>query len=186
MAYYVYMFTFPNGKRYIGRTHNFLGRLASHKHKANKKKKSLLYFAINKYGWENVRKEIIDELSTLEESIVREYERIIEYNTVINGYNSTLNTKDGGNVWIGRKDTEDFKHFLEYMKKLNSGKNNSMYGKNHSVETINKQKEKAKGRFSLNWYIDRYGEEGKIKYEERRQFLKNRSVKRSTSGKFIK
>jgi len=186
MAYCIYLFTFPNGKHYVGRTNNFENRLIGHKSKATKRKASILYFAINKYGWDNIEKKIIDEVKTLPQSIIREYEKIIEYNSVLNGYNSTYNTKDGGNIWIDREDTKEYKDFIEYMKKISAGEKNSMHGKNHSLETIEKQKEKAKGRYSLPWFIEKYGEKGTIKYEERRQFLKNRSMKRSLNGKFTK
>ncbi len=187
MAYYIYLFSFPNGKHYVGRTHDFLGRLASHKYKSKIKRKFILYFAINKYGWDNIDKKVIDEVKTLQQSIIKEYERIVEYDSVLNGYNSTYNTKDGGNVWIDRKDTQEFKDFIEYMKDVNGGKNNGMFGKNHSEESIEKQKQKAKGRFSLPWFIERYGEiEGQKKYEDRRLFLKSRNLNRSIDGKFQK
>jgi group I intron endonuclease len=187
MAYYVYLFSFPNGKYYVGRTNNFEDRLIGHKSKAKKRKKSILYFAINKYGWDNIDKKVIDEVKTLQQSIIKEYERIVEYNSVLNGYNSTYNTKDGGNVWIDREDTQEFKDFIEYMQKISVGEKNSMFGKNHSQESIVKQKEKAKGRFSLPWFIERYGEiEGQKKYEDRKLFLKSRNLKRSIDGKFQK
>ena len=52
-----------------------------------------------------------------------------------------------------------------------------MFGRKHTEDTINKQKNKAKGRFSLEWFVNKYGnEEGNKKYEERRQFLKNRKI----------
>ena len=97
----------------------------------------------------------------------------------------TENTKIGGNNWIGREDSEEFRLFKEYMKEVNGGENNGMYGKSHSLETKAKQKEKAKGRFSLPWFKEKYGEEvGKEKYEERRQFLKSRNMNRSVNGTF--
>jgi len=49
----VYMFTFPNGKSYIGRTCDFVNRLKNH----NKKSSSCIYLrrCLNKYdGWKNV------------------------------------------------------------------------------------------------------------------------------------
>jgi hypothetical protein len=62
-----------------------------------------------------------------------------------------------------------------------------MYGKKHSNSAIQKQKEKAKGRFSLEWYIDRNGkEEGTRLWEERRVFLKNRNLPKDENGKFLK
>ena len=62
-----------------------------------------------------------------------------------------------------------------------------MYGKTHSEESKKKLKEKAKGRFSLEWYIDRNGkEEGTRLYEERRVWLKSRNLKKDENGRFLK
>ena len=62
-----------------------------------------------------------------------------------------------------------------------------MYGKSHSEEAKQKQREKAKGRFSLEWFIDINGkEEGTRLYEERRTWLKNRNLKKDSKGRFIK
>ena len=65
-----------------------------------------------------------------------------------------------------------------------------MYGKNHTEEALVKMKEKAKGRFSLPWFIERYGEEeGQFKYSERNFKLKNRDyskMKDPLTGAFKK
>ena len=185
MEYCVYLFTFPNGKYYVGRTNDYEQRLATHKHKANKKTKHELYWAIKKYGWDNIKKEVLEKANTLEEIVAMEYEYIVKYNSIRNGYNMTENTNVGGNNWIGKKDSLEFLEFKQYMSEIMCGENNGMYGKSHSDETIKLQKEKAKGRFSLPWFIEKYGEhEGKTKYENRRHFLRNRQLKRSNDGKF--
>lgn len=186
MAHYVYLFTFPNGKHYVGRTNDYEKRLVTHKYNMNKKKKTPLYFALNKYGWDTVEKKIIEEVDTLEECIIKEFEKIVEYDSIRKGYNITLNTKEGGNVWTDREDTQDFELFKEYMKKVTSGEKNGMYGKTHSEDTRSKMKGKAKGRFSLPWFLERYGEEGRKKYKDRVQFLKDRNMKRGTNGRFDK
>lgn len=187
MEHYIYLFTFPNGKHYVGRTNNYVQRLATHKYKAEKKTRHELYWAINKYGWENISKEIIDTISTLDETIAKEYEYIVKYDSIRNGYNMTENTKVGGSNWIGRENSKEFLEFKEYMKIVNSGENNGMYGKQHSLDAIKKQKAAAKGRYSLPWFIEKYGEsEGKLKYENRCAFLKNRNINRSNNGRFQK
>ena len=62
-----------------------------------------------------------------------------------------------------------------------------MFGKKHSDTTKQIQKEKAKGRYSLSWYIERYGEnEGNIKYKERCNKLSKRIFYRDPDGNFIK
>ncbi len=186
MEHYIYLFTFPNGKHYVGRTNDYEQRMTTHKYKACKKVRHEFYWAINKHGWDNIERKIIDTVQILEEAIAREYECIVKYDSIRKGYNMTENTKVGGNNWIGREDSEEFHMFKEYMKIKNGGKNNGMYGKKHSLDTKTTQKQKAKGRFSLPWFIEKYGEyEGNKKYEDRRDFLRNRNMNR-ISGKFSK
>jgi hypothetical protein len=54
--YYVYMHTSPNGKKYIGMTRNFKQRWASG-YKDNKK----FHEDINKFGWDNIKHDILAE-----------------------------------------------------------------------------------------------------------------------------
>jgi group I intron endonuclease len=59
-----------------------------------------------------------------------------------------------------------------------SGDGNPMYGKTHTDATKNKQKQRAKGRYTLEWYIERNGEqEGKRLYKERKKRLSESSRK---------
>lgn len=53
---------------------------------------------------------------------------------------------------------------------------NGMTGKKHNQESIDKQKEKSIGRYSLPWFIERYGDEiGTKKYAERNKKLSDRN-----------
>jgi len=74
------------------------------------------------------------------------------------------------------------------MSKVNN--EGRMHGKVHSGDSIEKMKEKAKGRFTLPWYIERYGEqEGTEKYQARCQSLKNRNYQKfkdPATGRFQK
>jgi group I intron endonuclease len=187
MKQVIYLLTFPNKKYYVGRTENFSHRMAEHKYNA-KRFKYKLYNAINKYGWDNIEKSIIEEAEDLKDAILLEYKNIIKYNSINNGYNIIFDTNTGGNVWEGRTDSDEYLQFCDKMSKVSNGKNNGMYGKLHTEETKSKQKEKAKGRFSLPWFIERHGEEeGTKKYEERRTFLKNRTYHRDPiTGDFVK
>ena len=185
----IYLLSFPNGKHYVGRTRNSLEqRLIEHKTRATKGYQHPLYYAINKYGWENVAKAKLYTASTEEELVIKELEFIKNFNSLQNGYNLTLNTEIGGDNWKGRRDTREYSEFVEKMKEVNSF--NRMHGKSHSEETKQLQKEKAKGRFSLPWFIERYGEEeGQFKYKERNQKLKNRNYKEMKdplTGAFMK
>jgi group I intron endonuclease len=165
----IYLFSFPNGKHYVGRTKNsFEQRCTEHKYNVDKKAQHPLYYAFNKYGWNSVEKRILEEVHTHEELVIKELDYIIKYDSLRNGYNLTYNTQIGGDNWEGRRDTEEYNLFVEKMSNLSYGENNSMFGKNHSEKTIKLQKEKAKGRYTLQWFQERYGEdEGTKKYNFR-------------------
>jgi group I intron endonuclease len=186
----IYVFTFPNQKHYVGRTVNFEQRLAEHKHIANKGFHHPLYNAIRKYGWDNITKEIVDSANTLDELVAKEYEYIVKYNSIREGYNLTENTSIGGSNWEGRKHTQEYRDFIENLRRINTGENNTQYGIPHTEESKGKMKEKAKGRFTLPWYIQKYGEEeGTQKYNDRCQALKNRNYnkfKDPATGRFHK
>lgn len=184
----IYLFSFPNGKSYIGRTKNsFNQRLTEHKTRATKGYQHPLYYAFNKYGWDNVKKEVLEFVDTQEQAILRELFYIEKYDSLNNGYNLTINTQIGGDNWVGRRDTPEYEEFISKMKELRLGDGNGMFGKSHSKKSKTKMKEKAKGRFSLSWYIDRYGEEnGTQMYNERCISLKNRKLKKDISGRFTK
>ena len=62
-----------------------------------------------------------------------------------------------------------------------------MYGKSHKKSTTEIMKQKAKGRYSLEWFKERNGEEEGLRlYEERRMWLKNRNLKKDENGRVIK
>lgn len=164
----IYLFTFPNSKHYIGRTVDYNQRLAEHKYGTQHNKTQVVYKALRKYGWDNVTKQILEECSTKEELIQREAYYIEKYNSVKNGYNSTENTRIGGDNWEGLYHTEKYKAFQNTMQKINSGCNNGMYGKTHKEDSKERMKLQAQGRHTLKWFILKYGEEeGTAQYKTR-------------------
>lgn len=75
---------------------------------------------------------------------------------------------------IGKKASLETKR---KMSEARSGEKNAFYGKNHSDTIKSTMKEKAKGRYTLNWYIERYGEsDGKLKYEEKCESLRGKKL----------
>ena len=181
----IYKLSFPNGKNYIGRTKNSLQqRLTEHKNRVGKTQHPL-YYAFVKYGWDNVTKEVIEEVSTHEQAVNRELYYIEKYDTLTNGYNLTINTEMGGDNWEGRRDTPEYEEFVNRMKSINAS--GRMHGKAHKKSSIVIMKEKAKGRFSLPWYIERYGEkEGTTKYEQRCLNIRKTRPKKDKHGRFVK
>jgi len=185
----IYKITSPSGKNYIGRTHGFSHRMASHKSLAFNEKTVKynypLYKSIRKYGWEKMK---VEKLAICSKNDMCEVELayIIKYEG-FDGYNTQRDTTHGGDMWKGRKDTPEYKQFIEKMKDINTGYKNGMYGKKHNAETIVELKKKAKGRFSLPWFQDKYGKtEGQVKYDDRCLMLKNRVVKKDKYGRFTK
>jgi len=93
---YIYCFTFPDNKKYVGYAKsNFEKRWKSHQYNSkNLNKKSKLYDAIRKFGFQNISKTILvehpDEIYTLK---VLENMFIEKFDSVNNGYNSV---KGGG------------------------------------------------------------------------------------------
>jgi len=189
MTHVIYKITSPSGKVYIGRTKDFKQRLIDHKHNALRNKRdNSLYRAINKYGWENMEKEVILEVKE-SESHLHERLMIERYDSVRKGYNDTYNTVGSGDVWEGRRDTDDFETFKKKMSEITSGENNGMFGRTHSEETRAKMKAKAAGRCSLEWFIDKHGKvEGTKRYEsmmEKRRKNRYAKMKTDAQGKFV-
>ena len=85
--YVTYILLFPNDKVYIGQTLDTKTRWSGNGmgYRDNKE----MYEDIQKYGWNNVKKLVIDTGLTYEESIEREKELIIHYrsNIPMYGYN---------------------------------------------------------------------------------------------------
>lgn len=184
MEHIIYKLTSPTGKFYIGRTQNFNTRMTQHKHAAlTKKLNNSLYRAIRKYGWENFTKEIIATINTEEAAQMLEETLIKQLNSVRTGYNDTY-VGGGGNQFENLP--EKLEEFRKTMSRITAGDKNGMYGKKQSDEAKEKQRQKAKGRFTLQWYIDRNGEEEGTKlYNERCENLKKRKLLRNEKGTFI-
>lgn len=83
--YYIYRHILPNGKSYIGKTENPKARYQNGK---GYKKCPKFNNAIQKYGWENIKHEIL--YTTEDECKARGLEKdmIEKYNSIKDGYNS--------------------------------------------------------------------------------------------------
>ena len=57
----IYMYTFPNGKRYIGKTHRELHERQGSSNFIDYKNNPLLWKAVEKYGVDNVKQDILVE-----------------------------------------------------------------------------------------------------------------------------
>lgn len=89
----VYIYTFPNGKKYVGQT---IQTLAQRAHRGEAYRECpLVYNAIQKYGWDNIKKEIVVECDTQEELNRQERFFIAFYKTT--DINFGYNLQSGGN-----------------------------------------------------------------------------------------
>lgn len=71
----IYLYTFPNGKKYCGQTKNSIEERAGHggiRYKSCPK----VWRAIQKYGWNNIQKEYLYEGLTSEQANIKEQETI--------------------------------------------------------------------------------------------------------------
>jgi group I intron endonuclease len=148
-----------NQKFYVGKdTHNNPNYYGSGKR---------LKLAIQKYGLDNFKKEIIESCNCLEELNEREKFWIKELNAIKEGYNISLGGDGGDTIsnnpkkyeiskkiskankgkFIGKKNSKETREKIS--KKLKGrfiGEKNPNYGKNHTDEAKNKIREKALGR----------------------------------------
>lgn len=98
-TYLIYKYTSPSGKAYIGQTKDIIKREKQHQ---KTKKCPAFKNAIDKYGFENFTREILEENLTLEEANIFEELYIEEYNTLSpNGYN----LQTGGKNYIRSEET---------------------------------------------------------------------------------
>lgn len=166
MSYSVYKHTFPNGKVYIGIT----CRKPEYRWNYGKgyARQPLLYRAICKYDWDNIKHEILFKNLTKEKAEQKEIELISFYKS--NQRDFGYNIDNGGNS-IGKM-SEDTKNKIS--KKI-KGKNHPMYGKHHTDDTktklsdINKGKtlsDETKRKISNSSKGRRHSEESKIKMSE--------------------
>ena len=142
--YSVYIHTCPNKKAYIGitsqkptkRWDNGKG-YAKNKH---------FFKAILKYGWDNIKHEILYENVTKEFACKKEQELIAKYNSNnrVYGYNNSTGGEFGS---LGVKYTEQRK---KKMSIKYTGKGNPFYNKHHTEEVKEKIRSKISGRKHTN------------------------------------
>ena len=145
--YCVYMHIFPNNKKYIGITCQKLeyrwGKNGAG-YKPRNTRSSKIWNAIQKYGWNNVRHEILYENLSKEDACVKERELIAYYQTRNDEYG--YNIMFGGDI---QAIPDEVKQKISQSRKGKNygyiGENAPMYGKHHSDETKEKIKQAMSG-----------------------------------------
>jgi group I intron endonuclease len=168
------------GKFYIGSAKDIEWRWTLHRQelKANRHVNPKLQHSWNFYGEDKFTFIVIEETSAAELLIREQF-----YLDMFKPYLRTIGYNIGTKAYGGDNATHNPNRdkFIEKMKEICAGENNPMFGRKHTTNSIQKQKDKAKGRFTLPWFINKYGvANGTSKYEERRKFLSNRPVQKRT------
>jgi len=167
-----------NGKFYIGSSKDIEFRWSEHKkhlngnYHINKK----LQNAWNFYGKENFEFTIV-ELVSNDETFLLEREQF--YFDIFKPYIKEI----GYNIGEKSSGGDNFTHnpnkenIREHLSDINLGAKNPMHGKKHSDEAKERQRDRAVGRYTLEWFVDKYGiESGTLKYKERNDKLANRDI----------
>ena len=163
------------GKFYIGSSKDIDKRFERHKLllDANRHVNVILQRAWNKYGPTKFTFSILEECSA-DECINREQhylDTLQPFKSI--GYNITRQA-GGGDAFTHNPNKEEMR---EKNRLASMGENNGMFGKHHSIAAISKQKQRAVGRYTLQWFIEKYGNDiGTAKYNERREMLSSRNI----------
>lgn len=117
MDYSVYVHTFPNGKRYVGITSQTPGRRWKNGHAYQNQ--HYVWNAINKYGWHNIRHDVLYTGLTKFEACAIEQKLIADWKTTEkeHGYNIAIGGQSG---WLGRHHSEETR---QKMSKSHKGVN---------------------------------------------------------------
>lgn len=162
--YSVYMHTTPNSKRYIGITCQDTKKRWGNGN--NYSKQTYFSNAIKKFGWNNIKHEILYTALTKEEAEQKERELIAFYNSADRkyGYNIDLGGKSKGRcseetrkkISEIRKGKKPSEHMLQRAKEVNTGKicseetrrkiSLAQIGKVVSIETRTKISNSHKGK----------------------------------------
>jgi group I intron endonuclease len=146
--YSVYIHTFPNGKVYIGITARNPIKRWGYNGKAYRYQ-PLVYSAILKYGWDNIKHEILFTNLTQEEAEQKEIELIAQYDSTNHDYG--YNIECGGST-IGKHSKETREKISQALKNHTRSeshcKNISLAKKGKPISEELKQKisEAGKGR----------------------------------------
>lgn len=165
-----------NGKFYVGSSADIDKRWYDHKRELmlNIHTNPKLQHSWNKHGENKFTFAIVENVEADQSKLFEREQYYLDalkpYKREI-GYNICPIASGGDNI----THNPNREAFIEKMQSVTGGKNNGMFGKTHTEDAIQKQKDRAKGRYTFEWFVDRYGKrEGKKKFNERRAWLSNR------------
>lgn len=127
---FIYKITNPNGRLYVGKTYNTRKRINAHRCASKKERTGIILLnSIRKYGWENHKFDIIEEIA---DELMNEREMfwIAELKTYCYEYPGQMNMTKGAE---GQRST--WMHDIERRKKASKsakGEGNNFFGKRHT------------------------------------------------------
>lgn len=169
--YIIYGLVFPNEKIYIGQTNNFNKRLSAHKNIKESYSNKYLYYAIKKYGWENIQKEMLLECNM-------EYADFFE-RAFIFGYDS-MNEKFGYNLESGGNKNKNISN--QTKKKHSIARKGKTYEEIYGIEIAKKMINAKLGKKQTKEHIEK-------RIKKLRGHIVNASTKKKMSDarkKFIR
>lgn len=189
MPFFYYIHTCPNGKRYIGTTHNNVN--LRWKNGEGYKTQIKFYRAIQKYGWNNIKHEVYEantesEMYYAERYLIAFFQTMKEefgYNVSSGGeYSSVGCTISEAHKLAISKKNKNRKHTEEEKKSIsqknkgrNAGEKNGMYGRRGCLSPRYNQhlSEKSKNQISesLKEHYKKYGSKNKNKSKPKYQWL---------------
>jgi group I intron endonuclease len=134
----IYKYVFENGKCYVGQTNNLVRRINYYRNHYKTNPYPFLR-ALNKYGFDETKFEIIATANTRSDLNILEIELIKSYDSTNKEKGYNLSTGGGG--LSGLKHTKKYK---DKMSKMYMGESNPFFGKSHTKESLVKMSEAAK------------------------------------------
>lgn len=174
------------GKFYIGSSEDIDKRWEiEHKGNLNRNQhcNPKLQHSWNFYGGDKFTLIVLEAVEPIKEKLLeREQYYLDTFKPYIRGIGYNICSQSGGGDNITHHPNRN--DFIEKMKIISSGENNPMFGKKHSEKSINLQKIKSIGRYTLDWFVNKYGKiNGTVKFNERNTMLKNRKINYSYDNK---
>lgn len=172
-----------NGKFYIGSSSDIDYRWeVEHRGSLNRNQhiNPKLQHAWNFYGGDKFTIIVLEEVEPKKELLMEREQYYLDlwkpYHRTI-GYNICPTAFGGDNLKYHPKGKEIIQGWKDKYSKLYAGEGNPMFGKTHKDSTIKEMEQKSIGRYSLDWFISRYGTvEGTQKFHDRNNMLKNRNI----------
>ncbi len=128
----VYEHIFPNGKKYIGISSNAVKRW---RNGDGYRSQGKVWNAIDRYGWDNVKHNIIIDGISKEQAEAMEQYLISELDTIDNGYNTAIGGKNVISTYLNE-------HILYMIRK--SKEQDSVYGYDQNPDDIVSLAERGK------------------------------------------